>query len=171
MAKFLDTDGLSHLWLLLKEKLNSKVEKVNGKGLSTNDLTDELLNKINNAGDSSFTGNYNDLTNKPTKLSDFTNDNNFQTETEVETKINAKISSVMKYKGTVANFSDLPTNAIVGDTYNITNAGDNNKAGDNACWNGTAWDVLSGTIDLTDYAKKTDLTVITNAEIDEIVAS
>ena len=34
-------------------------------GLSHNDLTDELVTKINNAGDSSFTGNYNDLTNKP----------------------------------------------------------------------------------------------------------
>lgn len=45
--------------------LSNKVDKVAGKGLSTNDLTDELLTKINNAGDSSFTGNYEDLTNKP----------------------------------------------------------------------------------------------------------
>ena len=41
------------------------VAKEAGKGLSTNDLTDELLDKLNNAGDSSFTGVYGDLTGKP----------------------------------------------------------------------------------------------------------
>lgn len=35
------------------------------KVLSDNNLTDELLSKINNAGDSSFTGNYSDLYQKP----------------------------------------------------------------------------------------------------------
>ncbi len=206
--KILDENGALYLWQKIKTYvtglLENKVDKVSGKGLSTNDYTaveKEKLAGLNNytlptasaetlggikvgaglavnEGVLSATGggtadsvDWSNVQNKPTKVSDFTNDNNFQTEAEVETKINAKISSVMKYKGTVANFSDLPTNAIIGDTYNITNAGDNNKAGDNACWNGTAWDVLSGTIDLTDYAKKTDLTVITNADIDEIVAS
>ena len=46
-------------------QLNNKVDKVEGKGLSTNDLTDELKTKILNAGDSTFTGDYDDLTDKP----------------------------------------------------------------------------------------------------------
>lgn len=50
----------------LSASLNNKVDKVAGKGLSTNDLTDELLEKLNNAGDSSFSGAYSDLTGKPT---------------------------------------------------------------------------------------------------------
>ena len=42
----------------------------------------------------------------------------------------------------------------------------NVKAGDNAVWNGTAWDILSGTIDLSGFISATD--VITNEEIDAI---
>ena len=43
MGKFLTNAGLSHLWNThIKPKLESKVDKVNGKGLSTNDLTNAL---------------------------------------------------------------------------------------------------------------------------------
>lgn len=64
--KYLDKDGLLYVWQKTKMKLADKVDKKEGYGLSKNDLTDELLEKINNAGDSSFSGNYNDLTNIPT---------------------------------------------------------------------------------------------------------
>lgn len=63
--KFLDQNGLLYVWSKIKTELGTKVDKVEGKGLSTNDLTDELVTKINNAGDSSFTGVYSDLTGKP----------------------------------------------------------------------------------------------------------
>lgn len=59
---YLDQEGLEQLWAKIKGKF---VEQVPGKGLSTNDLTDELVQKINNAGDSSFSGAYSDLTGKP----------------------------------------------------------------------------------------------------------
>ena len=39
MAKFLDTAGLTYLWSKIKTALSGKVDKVNGKGLSTNDYT------------------------------------------------------------------------------------------------------------------------------------
>ena len=52
-----------YFWSKLKLLLNNKVDKEAGKGLSTNDLTDALVTKINNASD--FDGNYNSLTNKP----------------------------------------------------------------------------------------------------------
>ena len=42
MAKFLTLTGLEHVWNTVKERLNSKVDKVDGKGLSTNDLTTAL---------------------------------------------------------------------------------------------------------------------------------
>lgn len=92
----------------------------------------------------------------------------YQTANDVETAITNKISSVMTYKGTVANYSDLPTNAKVGDTYNITNKSDHNKAGDNAAWNGTSWDILAGTIDLSGYYTKAEMEALTNDEIDGI---
>lgn len=65
MTKFLSENGLLYYNQKITQKFNGKVDKVPGKGLSTNDLTDELLEKLNNAGDSSFSGNYADLTNKP----------------------------------------------------------------------------------------------------------
>ena len=53
MGQFLTKNGLSHLVLLLKEKLNMKVDKVDGKGLSTNDYTTAEKNKL--AGLSNYT--------------------------------------------------------------------------------------------------------------------
>lgn len=40
--KFLNLTGLSHFWSKVKAQLDLKVDKVEGKGLSTNDLTNEL---------------------------------------------------------------------------------------------------------------------------------
>lgn len=64
--KFLDLEGLTHLVGKIKNLLSNKVDVVTGKGLSTNDFTDELKEKLMNAGNSSFSGNYEDLINKPT---------------------------------------------------------------------------------------------------------
>lgn len=63
--KYIGENALSYFWLKIKGFLNNKVDKIEGKGLSTNDLTDELKEKILNAGDSSFSGVYGDLVNKP----------------------------------------------------------------------------------------------------------
>ena len=59
---YLDKAGLEDLWAKIKGKF---VEQVPGKGLSTNDLTDELKQKILDAGDSTFDGQYTSLTGKP----------------------------------------------------------------------------------------------------------
>lgn len=70
--KFLDQNGVLYVWTKLKALLGGKVDKEFKTGsqsqykvLSDNNLTDELLTKINNAGDSSFSGNYGDLKSKP----------------------------------------------------------------------------------------------------------
>lgn len=63
--KYLDQNGLLYFWTKVKGFLDGKVDTVPGMGLSHNDLTDELVEKINNAGDSSFSGAYADLTGKP----------------------------------------------------------------------------------------------------------
>lgn len=43
---FLDTTGLTHLWEKITAKLGNKVDKVSGKGLSTNDYTTDEKNKL-----------------------------------------------------------------------------------------------------------------------------
>lgn len=57
MAKYLDNDGLLYLWQKIKnvfaskDALNDKVDKVTGKGLSTNDYTTDEKNKLNGIQD------------------------------------------------------------------------------------------------------------------------
>lgn len=44
--KFLDDSGLLYVWSKLKDKLGGKVDKVAGKGLSTNDYDSNAKNKV-----------------------------------------------------------------------------------------------------------------------------
>ena len=70
---------------------------------------------------------------------------------EIYTKgeVDAKVSSVYKYKGSVANEAALPKDSnTTGDVYNVEDTGMN------YAWNGTAWDKLGGDIDLTSYLTK-----------------
>lgn len=68
------------------------------------------------------------------------------------------LTEIYKYKGSVATVSALDNIATkaVGDVYNVT------ANGVNYAWTGTAWDALGGEFDITS---------ITNAEIDTILAS
>lgn len=89
----------------------------------------------------------------PNLLSQLTNDTNFATVSYVD----SKVSSVYKFKGSVENYSDLPTSGNeVGDVWDIVNADPTNniKAGDNVVWTGTTWDNLGGMVDLTNYYTK-----------------
>lgn len=72
VKKYLDDNGLLYYDNKQKSRLNKKVDKEFKTGsesqykvLSDNNLTDELLQKINNAGTSKFNGDYFSLTNKP----------------------------------------------------------------------------------------------------------
>ena len=86
-----------------------------------------------------------------------------------KTEIDSRISSVYKYKGSIASYSNLPTeNLSVGDVYNVETASEHNRAGDNLAWNGESWDNLSGIVDLSAYLKTADVGAITNGEIDSI---
>lgn len=53
MAKYLDENGLLYFWQKIKEKLNEKVNTESGKGLSSNDYTNEEKTKL--AGLSNYT--------------------------------------------------------------------------------------------------------------------
>lgn len=116
----------------------------------------------------------------PTKVSQLQNDSGYQTAANVEQTLTSKnyatkadISSVYKYKGSVSTYAELPSsNQQVGDVYNVETADSSHgvKAGDNVAWNGTAWDVLSGTVDLSNYYDMTNYPLCQNADIDEMFA-
>ena len=140
------TDG-SMTQKVITEELNKKVDKVDGKGLSTNDFTNELkdkLNAVNENGEANVLngiktadGNELTITDKKITLPNFA--------------LKSDISSVYKVKGSKANKAELDdiVDKEVGDVYNLTDTGVN------YVWTGTEWDSLSGNVDLTGYYTKT----------------
>ena len=103
----LDENGLAHLWqrikLLVTNKVSNKVDKVDGKGLSTNDYTNAEKTKLagiesgaqkNVQPDWALTSGDGAIKNKPTiptKVSQLTNDSQYQNATEVNSKIDKKL--------------------------------------------------------------------------------
>lgn len=60
--------------------------------------------------------------------------------------VDSAVSSVYKYRGSVANQAALPvSDQTIGDVYNVEDTGDN------FAWDGTQWDKLAGTVDLSGY--------------------
>lgn len=116
----------------------------------------------------------------PTKVSQLQNDSGYQTAANVEQTLTSKnyatkadISSVYKAKGSVETYAELPkSNQQIGDVYNVETADSSHgvKAGDNVVWTGEEWDVLSGTVDLSNYYDMTNYPLCQNADIDEMFA-
>ena len=68
------------------------------------------------------------------------------TDAYTKTEVDAKVASVYKYKGSVANESALPKSGqAVGDVYDLQDTGMN------VAWNGTTWDKLGISVDLSPY--------------------
>ena len=66
------------------------------------------------------------------------------------------LTTVYRYKGSVATYADLPTTGQkVGDVWNVETADPDHgiKAGDNVAWDGAQWDILGGNHDLSGYAQ------------------
>lgn len=74
-------------------------------------------------------------------------------------KINSKIESIpaaLVFKASIDNVDLLPKNPSIGDMYNITVKSIYGEAGMNVAWNGTEWDALGSTIDMSQYYTKTE---------------
>lgn len=127
----LDENGLAHLWqrikLLVTNNVSNKVDKVSGKGLSTNDYTNAEKTKLagiaegaqkNVQPDWALTSGDGAIKNKPTiptKVSQLTNDSSYQTPSDVSTKVSTELG---KLKFDYSQASDL---GIV-DKYDIADA-------------------------------------------------
>lgn len=160
-----DTSGLTKLYNTTGSNEDGSITQKN--------LTSLLANKADSSSLAAIakTGNWSDLSSIPTasdtkqgvvNLYDILGDHTKGTISQygIKTILNdyakkTDISSIYDYKGSVDNYSNLPTtNNKVGDVYNIKNADTthNIKAGDNIAWNGTEWDNLSGVVDLSAYS-------------------
>lgn len=169
MSKYLDQNGVIYLWSKIKSALFNKVDKESGKGLSANDFTDADKTKLDglenytlptataeslggvkvgaglaiNQGVLSATGGgtadaveWNNVLNKP------------------DVALKSDLTSIYKYKGSVANYASLPaTDNVVGDVWNVE------ATGMNYAWTGEDWDALGEVFEIQS---------ITNEEIDNI---
>lgn len=130
------------------------VQKVSGKGLSTEDYTTAEQTKLAGIDAGAEENVIESITvNSGQPLTVTSKTVNIDLSAYA---LATDISSVYKYKGSVASYALLPSTSLeVGDVYNIEAADATNgiNAGDNVAWNGTAWDVLAGTVDLSGYVQ------------------
>lgn len=140
--------------------LNNKIDAVSG---ASSDYTDSQINAIK--GKSYETGTTlasleSKLGTEKGRIDAILKDapNDLKSFNDVETKINASISSVYKVKGS-CTYAELlkKSNQTEGDVWNVTDAHDNVPAGTNYVWakgegeTTAKWDALGGTIDLSGY--------------------
>jgi galactitol-specific phosphotransferase system IIB component len=164
------------------------VRQETGKGLSQNDLTDELTQMILGQ----FSGSWNDLADRPANVSYWTNDANyqsalqvssaistaltasgFQTAAQVEALIEAALATLDTDIFIVVDELPDPGDALPNKIYLV-------PASDGISGNSLEeWIVVNGkwekfgavALSLDGYFNETNLTPITNSEIDAMIAS
>ena len=134
----------------------TKVDKVEGKGLSEADYTNTEKTKLQGVAEGAqvnvleavkVNGEALEITEKGVNidLSEYAK--------------SADYTTALLYKGTVAAYAELPTEGQkVGDMYNVTATDPSHdlNAGENVAWNGTGWDNLGGVTDLSGKVDKKD---------------
>lgn len=72
--------------------------------------------------------------------------------------LKASVAAALDYKGTKDTYDALPTKGNKkGDVWNVVAAHGTTPAGTNYAWDGTQWDPLGGTVDLSGYYTKTQV--------------
>lgn len=160
--KYVSDDNLLYVWQKIKLLLTNYVEKETGKDL--------------------FSGSYNDLTNKPTIAGVTLSGNktlaelgiqpsgNYPTNQEMTDAINQAIAGISGVEFEIVN--ELPATGESGVIYLVSNSQGTSNVYDEYIYVNNAFEKIGSTdIDLSHYVQDTDLVELTNAEIDEIMAS
>lgn len=203
MSKYLDDNGLLYFWQKIKMTF---VQSESGKGLSSNDYTTTEKNKLSGieAGAqvnvkpdwNAASGSSAEILNKPSNLSDFTNDSGFitaaspaltgtpTTPTPTSGADNNQIANTEFVNDAIANaisgitgisfviVESLPATGESGTIYLISNSGTSPNVYDEYIYINNSWEKIGTTdVDLTGYWSKAELVTITNSEIDTIVAT
>ena len=197
--KFLDNNGLLYLWQKIVnafvKKDGSKVlsdnnytteEKNKLAGLNNYTLPTASADTLGgikvgaglaiNEGVLNATGggtadsvDWSNVQNKPTKVSDFTNDSGFQTSEQVNQAISTAIADIQGISYSIV--SELPQTGEAGVIYLLSNSGTDSNIYDEYIWITDKFEKIGTTaVDLSGYVQESELTAITNGEIDSIVA-
>ena len=145
----------------LETAIGKKVDKVEGKQLSTNDYTTEEKIKLT---DIEIGAQVNVIQTVKVNNSELTPDGKAVNIDLSGYALKTEISSAYKAMGS-KKFAELPSGlgeANKGEVYNVTDAfqdgGKVYPAGTNVLWTGTEWDPLAGLTDLSAYAKTETVT-------------
>lgn len=173
-SKLIDLDVLSYFKSKIDLLFAGKVDKENGKGLSSNDYTSDektklaiiasgaqvnVLEGIQKNGQTITPVNKIANITVPTQASDLS-------DVYSKTEIDNILVGGMTYKGTKATVSELPVSGNhTGDVWHVT------ADGAEYAWNGSAWEELGKTIDLSGYVEWADLGLATTNEIDALFVS
>ena len=125
-----------------KTEIPTKLSELQGD-INNRTVTEAEKNKLANIEDGA---------NKITKISQLTNDKTYKTESEIQ----AMINNSTKLKKEVV--TSLPSTGKEDIIYLLKNKNDTNNYYTEYMWIGGKWEIIGDTkIDLSDYAKKTDL--------------
>lgn len=221
--KHTGSNALTYIFTIVKQYVTSmvsnKVDKVDGKGLSTNDLTSTLKSNYDKAYTHSqsthaptnaqanviesvkVNGTALSVSSKavnvtvPTKTSELTNDSSFttmsavegkgyqtssqvntivtgkgyQTESQVQSLINSAVSGITGIEFSVV--SSLPSTGAKGVIYLVAHAHGTGDSYDEYIWlsDSSKFEKIGNTdIDLSAYLKSSDVTELTNTEIQNL---
>lgn len=169
---------------VINTALGNKVDKVSGKGLSTNDYTTSektklsgietgaevnIIETIQKNGTALSVSNKTVNITVPTNNKELTNGAGYQTSSDVSTAIQNAIAGITGIDFQVV--TTLPTTGNKGTIYLLSNSGTGTNIYDEYIYVNDAWEKIGTTaVDLSDYVKNEDLVAITNSEIDTIVA-
>lgn len=195
-VEYLDKSGLTLLISKIKAALGGKVDVVSGKGLSTNDYTNAEKNKLSDIASGaqvnvieSVKVNGTALTpsNKsvdvtvPTKVSQLTNDSEFQTSTQVNSIVTGKRYQTQSQVQSLINsavgnitsiryekVTSLPATGSNGVIYLVAHSHGTQDIYDEYIWisETKTYEKIGNTdIDLSAYVKKSELTAITTNDL------
>lgn len=84
-------------------------------------------------------------------------------------QVKTDFGSALTYKGSVNTYEELPdSDNSVGDTWNVVQAYQTYPAGTNYAWNGTAWDPLGGSVDLSLYSTTEQMNTAIATAVDTV---
>lgn len=169
---------------VIAAELNKKVTVIEGKGLSTNDYTDEEKQKLETVASSAqanvievvkVNGVAQTVTDKavdikvPTNTNELINGADFQNGEQVSAAINKALEDITTIDYQVVE--NLPEAGKKGTIYLMSNGGTSPNIYDEYIWVGTAFEKIGTTeVDLSNYWNTTNLMALTNTEIDGIIA-
>ena len=188
--KYIDENGLLYLVQKIQGWDNNKVDKVNGKGLSTNDFDATYKAVLDNlatnyvaavSGKGLSTNDYDDTekakvaaAQTASQVTSAIEGYGYQTSAQVSSAIQTALAGFTGIDFSIV--ASLPASGTKGVIYLVPNSGNGDNVYDEYIWitvegNSKFEKIGTTQVDLSGYVQTTDLSAITNSEIDTIVTN